>query len=276
MEEAATLALASLTVDCCASHNRPRLASWRGGAGRRRRGYFKIYQAAIFKPWSVYLAVGVGIVTPPLAAANAQEANDDLRIYAVNVVKTPPFEKEFTGYGVYLGAGMVITAAHVVGNWPFLTHPRVLIAGQDLPAKIIKQGSFDSIDLALLSVDESALPLRLRLRRNPLCKVPPPSGAEVINVVPEGTSNTHIISAQAIAPELRTRFDALIDTPRSSGSGLFDVKNRCLVGIISAKVQKYRYVFENNHLQQIADGFAGYFVPAGKIASFIPSIFPRN
>lgn len=40
-----------------------------------------------------------------------------LRIYAVNVVKTSPFEKPFTGYGIYLGKGAVITAAHVIGRW---------------------------------------------------------------------------------------------------------------------------------------------------------------
>src|SRR6516225_7293453 len=34
--------------------------------------------------------------------------DDSLRIYAVNVVKTTPFEKPFTGYGIYLGKGAVI------------------------------------------------------------------------------------------------------------------------------------------------------------------------
>jgi hypothetical protein len=101
---------------------------------------------------------------------------------AVNVVKTPPFEKQFTGYGIYLTQGIVITAAHVVGRWPFFTHPRVLIAGQDLPAKVIKEGSFETTDLALLSVDDAALPVSLRLRRNPLCNGIPSIGTEVINV----------------------------------------------------------------------------------------------
>ena len=76
----------------------------------------------------------------------------------------------------------MITAAHVVGHWPFLTHPRVLIAGQDLPAKVIKQGSFETTDLALLSVDEAKLPISLRLRRNPLCSGSPKVGTEVIDV----------------------------------------------------------------------------------------------
>jgi hypothetical protein len=74
----------------------------------------------------------------------AQSSDDSLKIYAVDVVKTPPFQRQFTGYGIYLGQG--ITAAHVVGHWPSITQPRVLIAGQDLPARIIKQGSYETID----------------------------------------------------------------------------------------------------------------------------------
>src|SRR5580704_2204672 len=98
------------------------------------------------------------------AAVHAQSTDDDFRIYAVNVVKTPPLEKQFNGYGIYLGQGIVITAAHVVGHWPLFTHPRVLIAGQNLTATIIKEGSFETTDLALLSVEQAALPMSLRLR----------------------------------------------------------------------------------------------------------------
>ncbi len=205
------------------------------------------------------------------ASVHAQSADDDLRIYAVNVVKTPPFEKQFTGYGIYLGQGYVITAAHVVGHWPLLTHPRVLIAGQDLPAKIIKEGSFETTDLALLSVDEAVLPVSLRLRRNPLCNEIPSIGSEVINVVPEGTSRARIISPFSIVPQLRRRFDSLIDSEKVSGSGLFDAERKCLVGIISAKVQKYHSKLENVRIRGYLDGYAGYFVSAAKIAKFIPS-----
>ena len=55
---------------------------------------------------------------------------------------------------------MVLTAAHVVGHWPAFTDPRVLVAGQDLPAKVIKEGSFHTVDLALLSVNEDRLPAK--------------------------------------------------------------------------------------------------------------------
>ena len=90
------------------------------------------------------------VVTATATSAHvlAQSVDEELRVYAVNVVKTPPLEKQFTGYGIYLGNGKVITAAHVVGHWPAVTRPRVLICGQDLPAQVLKIGSLETVDLA--------------------------------------------------------------------------------------------------------------------------------
>jgi hypothetical protein len=214
------------------------------------------------------------VLALPLALPSiAQSSDDSLRIYAVNVVKTLPFQTQFTGYGIYLGQGIVITAAHVVGRWPGITRPRVLVAGQDLPAHIIKQGSYETIDLALLSVDQGQLPINLLLRRNPLCAEPSRPGEDVVDVIPEGTTHTHIISPILIPFELRKKFRTLITTPQRSGSGIFDANSKCLVGIMSAKVSKRRYVMSHGHLMAIADGYAGFFVPAATIASFIPPEF---
>jgi hypothetical protein len=200
----------------------------------------------------------------------AQSSDDALRVYAVNVVKTPPFEKQFTGYGIYLGHGTVITAAHVVGHWPIFTHPRVLIGGLDLPAKVIKEGSLEQTDLALLSVDQAQLPISLRLRRNPLCNGPPLVGTNVIVVYPERTVRSQIISPLLIAPRYRVRFGALISDAEGSGSGVFHAESKCLLGIISRKIQKYNYRDRYGHAIAKPIGFAGYFVPASQIADFIP------
>src|SRR6185295_10375047 len=88
-----------------------------------------------------------------LAAAGsvyAQESvpasDDELRVYAVNVAKKAPLKDELVGYGIYLGGGKVLTAAHVVRNWPALTHPRVR-TGLELPTEIVKQGSLDDTDI---------------------------------------------------------------------------------------------------------------------------------
>ena len=91
-----------------------------------------------------------------------------------------------------LGQGLVLTAARVVGRYPFATIPHVLIAGEDLPAKVIKEGSPDQTDLALLAVDQQRLPVSLRLRQNPLCKGNLQIGTNVIIVYPERTTRSRV------------------------------------------------------------------------------------
>jgi hypothetical protein len=213
-------------------------------------------------------------------SAQAQNSDGDLEVYAVNVVKTPPFEKQFTGYGIYLGHGIVITAAHVVGHWPNFTNPRVLIAGQDLPAKVIKEGSFETVDLALLSVNEARLPISLRLRLNPLCKEPPKAGENVIVVLSYGTVRSRIIFPQLLPPKYRTIFDTFISDVRiagGSGSGVFHAERKCLLGILSSKIWNYNYRMENGpivrDLARSTTDIARHFVPASTIADFIPPEF---
>ena len=205
--------------------------------------------------------------------ADAHALDGGLRIYAVNVIKTPPFEKPFIGYGIYLGGGLVITAAHVVGHWPSVTHPTVRVAGKDVPTQLIKEGSFQRTDLALLSVDETRLPVSLRTRHNRLCTTMPFVGMEVIDVLPKHKSRARVISPLSIAPNLRDRFNTLIDSPEESGSGIFDAQRRYLLGIMSAKMPKYIYQFRNGAIVAKPNGFAGYFVPASKISAFIPANF---
>ena len=204
-------------------------------------------------------------------SAYAENSDADLEIYAVNVVKTAPLEKQFTGYGIYIGNGVVITAAHVVGHWPAITHPRVLVAGLDLPAEVIKEGSFETVDLALLSVDKERLPIGLQLRRNPLCKQPPGIGANVVIVYPKRTVRSRIISPLMIPPEYQARNgNALINEAEGSGSGVFLADKRCLLGIVSSKITKFKYRKLNKRLLIANDGFAGHFVPASTIAEFLP------
>ena len=196
--------------------------------------------------WFGFIIIAAAYMSAP---ALAQSSDDDLKVYAVNVVKTAPFEKQFTGYGIYLGHGAIITAAHVVGHWPALTNPRVIVAGMDLPAKVIKEGSFEQTDLALLSVDKERLPVSLRLRRNPLCKEAPAVGTNVVIVYPERTVRSQIISPFTIAPQYQARFgSSLINEAEGSGSGVFHADKRCLLGIISSKITKFKYRKVNGRL----------------------------
>jgi hypothetical protein len=195
---------------------------------------------------------------------------ESLQIYAVNVVHAAPFKYPFIGHGIYLGSGKIITAAHVVGRWPLFKNLRVLISGLDLPAKVIKQGEFNDADLALLSVDQSLLPISLQLRRNPLCHELPMPGVNVAIVTPESTIRSQIISPQLIAAPYRAKFYFLTRDLGRSGSGVFNIQKKCLLGIMSRKIPKVSYHKEGGNIIAQPDGFAGYFVPA---FGFIPPEF---
>jgi len=211
----------------------------------------------------------IGTFVQACAASYAQPSDNALQIYAVRIVMTPPLEKSFTGDGIYLGDGKIITAAHVIGSRPSLSNPRVLIGGEDLPAEIIKDGSFPDTDLALLSIDATKLPMRLRLRLNPLCKGELKIGMQVIDVVDNESTVSRVVSPQLISAHLRAKFGTLIDSPQRSGSGLFDADKKCLLGIVSAKVPKFEAYVSDGHPSIKPNGFAGYFVPSAKIADFL-------
>jgi S1-C subfamily serine protease len=201
-------------------------------------------------------------------STHADPADEALRLYAVNVVQDPP--QEWTGYGIYLGKGLILTAAHVVGS-AAQTKPSVRIAGLELPAKAIKEGSLDRVDLTLLSIDEEKLPISLRMRRMPLCQRPPWPGEPVIVAVPEGIAQSRIMSPQLLAPNVRSRFPTVIKdvaTTGNSGSGVFDSGSKCLLGIMSRKI----FIRPNGVDGETRD-IAKYFVPAATIAAFIPKEF---
>lgn len=185
--------------------------------------------------------------------------DDALRIYSVHV-------GENNLYGVYLGRGLVITAAHVVG-----ANPAVKIAGLVLPAKILKVSPFEQLDLALLSVDEQKLPISLRLRRMPLCQGRPVVGSAVIVATPERTARSQILTPLALPPDVRSKFPTVISHVKStgnSGSGVFDAEKHCLLGVMSRKITQSSPSGESRM------DIAKYFVPAYVIRDFIPPEHP--
>src|SRR5262249_28894074 len=94
--------------------------------------------------------IGLVLATAALASlgfSHAQPTDDSLRIYAVDIWQDPP-QSWGPGRGVYLGKGLVLTAAHVVGSAAH-TKPRVHIAGMELPATAIREGNSERVDLTL-------------------------------------------------------------------------------------------------------------------------------
>jgi hypothetical protein len=199
----------------------------------------------------------------------AESTDDSLLVYAVNIHRTP-MQSWGPGYGIYLGKGLFITAAHVAGHTWF-TRPKVAIAGVEFPTNVVKAGDFETIDLTLFSVDEKRLPSRLALRRNPLCQQPPWPGEPVITVVPEGTVRSRIMSPQRLPMSVR-KFDTVISDVAltgNSGSGVFDAEKKCLLGIMSRKITEYRTRKITGKTEPY--DIAKYFVPASVIAKFIPA-----
>ena len=202
--------------------------------------------------------------------ACAQGADDTLLPYAVNIHQTP-MQSWGPGAGIYLGKGMFITAAHVAGR-TWLTRPKIAIAGSEYPTRVVKEGSLEGTDLTLLSVEEKLLPARLRLRRNTICTDPPRPGQEVVTIVPGSAVRSHILAPDRLPAGTRSKFSTVIaDVARTgnSGSGVFDVKSKCLLGIMSRKISQSQ-TRPGAGKPETRD-IAKYFVPAAEITAFLPA-----
>jgi hypothetical protein len=194
----------------------------------------------------------------------ADQEDETFLVYAVTIDM-----HAWQGYGIYLGNGLFLTAAHIIGR-SWLTRPEIVIAGQKYPTRVVKEGSSSGTDLTLLAVDDRLLPMRLRLRKNPLCKDPPWPGQEVVTVVPEAVVHSHIISPARLPPSLRNRTSVIGDvaTTGNSGSGVFDARHKCLLGIMSQKITAPRTRADTGEVE--VHDIAKYFVPAPAIDNFMP------
>ena len=109
------------------------------------------------------------------------------------------------GPAVYLGSGLLLTAAHVVNPGADIS---VVIARVKLPAKVLKQGAYEEIDLSLLHFDQSKLPPNLPTVQ--LCSNPPWPGDPVI-VIDAGQATRSTIAAPSVLPPgYQRRFPTLI------------------------------------------------------------------
>lgn len=217
------------------------------------------------------LSAGLLLAIPGLAARRAAAADDALlKLYAVNIFRTP--RQSWPGYGIYIGDGKILTAAHVVGGlWG--RGISVLIAGRELPASMVKEGDFDGVDVSVLSIDSKQLPAFLGLRRLPLCENPPRPGQEVTVAIPEAVAHSHIISPLALPKDVRTRFPTAIAdvaTTGNSGSGVFDAERQCLLGIMSRKIQVQVMANDYGVARPKMQDLAKYFVPAAQIRLLLP------
>ena len=199
----------------------------------------------------------------------AEILDESLLNFAVNIHQKP-MQSWGPGYGIYLGKGLFVTAAHVAGR-SWLTVPKVAIEGQEYPTRVVKEGSFEGTDLTLLAVDERLLPLRLSLRHINLCAIAPWPGENVITVVPEGTARSRIFPPDKLPASVRKYSTVIADVERTgnSGSGVFDAQIRCLLGIMSRKISQVSTHRTTGKTE--THDIAKYFVPASTIREFIPA-----
>jgi hypothetical protein len=210
---------------------------------------------------TVRFAFALCLVVTLLASVASEGAdrkeNSDPWIVSARIIRNG----EASGSGVYLASGLVVTAAHLTAVDAKMS---VSIAGVVLPAKVLKQGSFEDVDLSLLSVDEEKLSASVRLVRMQLCEAPPWPGDPVIVVDAVRAARSHIVSPRVLSFSLRSKFSTLIGdvaTTGNSGSGVFDPNRKCLLGIMSGKFL--------SHTTGGDKDIAKYFVPAVAIRDFM-------
>jgi hypothetical protein len=146
------------------------------------------------------------------------------------------------GPAVYLGSGLLLTAAHLVNPGVDIS---VAIARTKLPAKVLKQGVYEEIDLSLL------------------CSAPPWPGDPVIVIDTGQATRSTIAPPSVLPPRYQQRFPTLIKdvaTTGNSGSGVFDATKKCLLGVMSRK-------FTVN-----GKDIAKYFVSADLIRVFMKGV----
>ena len=219
----------------------------------------------------VQLAVLAGSAVVGVSWRADADAAPDPQSVAVNIQRTPA--QSWPGYGIYMGDGLVVTAAHVAGH-SLLTYPSVVVKGQRLPTETVKEGSYPDNDLTVLRLTPPLAPELAPLHVT-LCSEPPKPGEPVVVATPEKVTTSAVISPDVLPPDMRMRYAASIKdvyTTGNSGSGVFDAASRCLLGIMSSKIEQQLHLIVNGTPTVRTVGLAKHFVPASDIKLFMDGL----
>lgn len=163
------------------------------------------------------------------------------------------------GSGVYLGNGLVLTAAHVIKPNPTLPTATVVMDGIQTEAKVAAIGQ-GAVDLALLKIEPGEISHQRRaLEPLKVCDLGTAPNQYVV-VAAEGViSTSKTIGSPVQLPASTGTWSNVLSTGYghgSSGGGVFDALKGCLAGIIIVAVSG-----PGVELTQ--------FVPAPEIAMFL-------
>ena len=163
------------------------------------------------------------------------------------------------GSGVYLGNGLVLTAAHVIKVDPANPGASVILDGWKTDAKLLAAGQ-PGLDLALLKIDPAEVSRQRRdLKPLEVCALGTVPNQPVVVAAQGQVSLSKTIGAPIKAPALTGDWSDILATGYghgASGGGVFDALKGCLAGIII--------------IEATAPGIElTQFVPAPEIAMFL-------
>jgi len=163
------------------------------------------------------------------------------------------------GSGVYLGNGLILTAAHVVKVNPADPVSNVVLDGWKTDARLVAFGQ-GSVDLALLQVGPNDLSRQRRdMKPLDICTVGTAPNQPVIVAAQGAITLSKTVGVPVKSLALNGDWTDILATGYShgaSGGGVFDASRGCLAGIII--------------IEATAPGIElTQFVPAPEIAMFL-------
>jgi S1-C subfamily serine protease len=163
------------------------------------------------------------------------------------------------GSGIFLGDGLVLTAAHVISPNPQLLTVSIVMDGWRTDARLLATAPA-GLDVALLKITSEALSLKRRqLAPTPLCATGTGPDQPVV-VAAQGTvSLSRTVGAPIRSTTLNGDWRTILATGYThgaSGGGVFDAQKGCLAGIL--------IIAASGQGMELTE-----FLPAAKIAAFL-------
>lgn len=144
------------------------------------------------------------------------------------------------GSGVYLGHGLVLTAAHVVKADPDHPEVTVMMDGARIPGVVALINVMENVDLAVIRLDGRVLaPLRRAQAGVAICPYNPGKGRPAVVISQGLVTRTSTVPVFTKSPPGEAEWTHMLTVglhPGNSGGGVFDPTQGCLWGIVVQEI----------------------------------------